>query len=238
MRLHFVDVLYFPSILHEIFHHLSIRFFVPTIILLLVFVLFCYVVVLIIALTIILCYMSCVYHCSTYIMWGLQSITNLLLFCCITSTYHHFYVVILAHAITHMLQILCMPLLLCFNFCVCHHSFCYISYTCHYSASIVWHSKKKELIYFCFITLLAPIIVFCFYILNPNLFQVILSLFCCYKMDFNWGVVNIVKVKKKFKVFFNQFSIIMIQMLLKKWLGMVMVGLYLNQLVNWLEEKN
>jgi hypothetical protein len=41
MRLHFVDVLYFSSILHEISHHFSIRFFVPTIILLLVFVLLC-----------------------------------------------------------------------------------------------------------------------------------------------------------------------------------------------------
>jgi hypothetical protein len=40
MRLHFVDVLYFPSMLHENFHHFSIRFFVPTIILLLVFVFF------------------------------------------------------------------------------------------------------------------------------------------------------------------------------------------------------
>jgi hypothetical protein len=115
---------------------------VPTIILLLVFFFFFFnVVVFIIALTIILfCYISCVYHCSTSIMWGLKSIINFNCLCCINNTYHHFYVVILAHTITHMLQFLCMSFFLCFNFCVCHHSFCYISYTCHYSTSIVWHS--------------------------------------------------------------------------------------------------
>jgi len=86
--------------------------------------------------------------------------------------------------------------------------------------------KKRIYFYFYFIMLLAPIIAFCSYILNPNLFQVILSLLCCYKMDFNWDVANIVR-EKKFQSFFNRFSIIMIQMLLKKWLGMVMVGLYL-----------
>ncbi len=47
-------------------------------------------------------------------------------------------------------------------------------------------------------------------------------------MNFNWGAIGIMRVKKNFKVIFNQLLILMMQMLLKGQLGMQMVGLNLN----------
>jgi hypothetical protein len=140
-----------------------------------------------------------------------------------------------------------MPLLICYNSCACHCSyvlifvFAIIPFVTFLTLVIIQPLlcgiPKKLIIFFCFIILLAPLIVFCFYILTPNLFQVILSLFCCYKMDFNWDVAYY-ESEKKIQSFFQSIFNYNDPNVLKKWLGMVMVGLYLNQLVNWLEEKN
>lgn len=96
--------------------------------------------------------------------------------------YHHSYATLLVLTIFPMMQFLCLPLFLLLHFL-------YLSLFKFYYVAF----EKENCVFLLFCCIVSA---YHFYTLNPNLFLVMLSLFYCYKMDLNWGVASIVRVRR------------------------------------------
>ncbi len=127
------------------------------------------------------------------------------------------------------LHFLHLSLFFCYNFLTCNCSFSCISYTCHHSFIVIGSKRRINILFFILLHCWCLPLFFCSYTLNPSLLLALLSLF--YRTSI--GMLQVLwKWKKNLKAFFNQLLILIMQMLLKGWLGMVMVELNLNQLMS------